>query len=342
MKIIYSDKHILHNPVYEYEDNIQSIYLEAPIRAEKIYTACSALNADVIQPHICSIDDLCRVHSHEYLSYLSSVYKKWITHGYPEEGVIPRDVVRKQNIENDIFEDVLKHTFDVSTPIVEGTYEASHGAASCARSGAHELKNGEKFVYALTRPPGHHAGIDYCAGYCYFNNAAIAAAYIINQTDTRVAILDIDYHHGNGTQELFYASDKVFFSSIHADTRFEYPGYSGEKDETGSGKGRGFTKNFPLPLHTTAANYRETVAHACESIAASHPSFLIVSLGVDTFIDDPLGTFELTIDDFALCGNTVREMNLPTLIVQEGGYNYTHIGDCVYAFLNSLTTEKHD
>lgn len=214
--------------------------------------------------------------------------------------------------------------FDADTPILRGTFSAARSAVDVALSGAEALRGGERGAFALTRPPGHHASSTNPSGFCYFNNIAIAAQHL-SDAGLRVAILDVDYHHGNGTQKIFHARDDVFFASLHGDPRYCYPG-DGFADDTGAGKGEGFTRNFPLMPGTDWAAYAPALEQAKKSIAAFGPDMVLVSLGLDTYIADPIANFRLKDEDYLRMGESIAGLNAPTLFVFEGGYNLDAIG----------------
>jgi len=194
---------------------------------------------------------------------------------------------------------------------------------------------GERAAFALCRPPGHHAGRDYLGGYCYLNNAAIAAE-AATAAGRRVAILDIDYHHGNGTQDIFYVRGDLLFVSIHADPRTDYPYYWGHADETGDGDGEGATLNLPLPRGADLAAYLPALGTALARIAAFAPDLLVVSYGADTFTGDPISHFRLETRDYADLGRRIAGLGLPVLTVMEGGYAVDALGANVASFLEGL------
>ncbi len=214
--------------------------------------------------------------------------------------------------------------FDPDTPILRGTYAAARSAVDVALSGAEALRGGETGAFALTRPPGHHANSVDPSGFCYFNNIAIAAQHL-RDAGLRVAILDVDYHHGNGTQKIFYDRSDVYFTSLHADPRYDYPGV-GFADETGTGAGEGYTRNFPLLPGCDWERYAPALNEAKKAVAAFGPDVVLVSLGLDTYIDDPIARFRLKPDDYLRMGESLAELKKPTLFVFEGGYNLDAIG----------------
>ena len=303
MKIIYSKKHLAHEP-----ETWQAEHPEVPERAENILHSAEDAGHDIVSPGAYELEAVQTVHSEDYIEYLS----------------------------NAIAYQAGRYGFDTCTPIMEHTFDAAHSAACCALTGADLLLAGEKHAYALCRPPGHHAGKNYCGGFCYFNNAAIAASRLSENGSNKIAILDIDYHHGNGTQEIFYESDEVLYVSLHAGPHFVFPFRWGFSNETGAGPGTGFNTNFPLAPSTDRQTYLDTLARGLELIAGYGARFMVVSLGVDTYIYDPLGTFELTEDTFSEISARVSELKLPALVVQEGGYNLNHIGRCITNFLSEF------
>ena len=228
---------------------------------------------------------------------------------------------------------------DTYAPIVRGTYAAAKSAADVALTGAALLVGGAAHAYSMCRPPGHHAEYKSMGGYCYFNNAAIAADYL--SAHGRVAILDIDFHHGNGTQHTFYERSDVLYVSIHADPKKSYPYISGWANETGKAEGIGYTINYPLPLKTTDTQYGKTLNHALADIKTYQPDFLVISLGFDTYKDDPMGGFSLTVPFYTSMGNKIANLALPTLIIQEGGYDVSQLGLMAHNFLQEFITPRY-
>jgi acetoin utilization deacetylase AcuC-like enzyme len=227
---------------------------------------------------------------------------------------------------------------DLSAGIVAGTYPAALQSAYCALSAAQSVyeihESAPQSAFALCRPPGHHAGRENCGGYCYINNAAVAAHWLSQHG--RVAVLDIDYHAGNGTQDIFYTRADVLTISLHGDPDFEYPHYIGYADEIGAGLGLGYHRNFPLPAGTDDAHYLAALAEALSMIRAFAPRHLVVSAGMDLAGGDPLGTFQITRDGIGTIGQHIAEINLPTAIVMEGGYNNAALGENMVALLEAF------
>jgi acetoin utilization deacetylase AcuC-like enzyme len=218
------------------------------------------------------------------------------------------------------------YTFDVCVPFVAGTWRAIRSAVDVALTGAALIGGGERVAFSLCRPPGHHASGDLAGGYCYLNNAAIAAAHHRKAGAARVAILDVDYHHGNGTQRIFYDRSDVLFVSLHCRPEDEYPFLMGYGSETGAGKGEGFNVNLPMPRGTAYDVYGEALSAALSRIRAFGPDVLVVSLGVDTYKDDPVGGFRLDTADYPRIGEQIAALGLPTQFVMEGGYAMAALG----------------
>jgi acetoin utilization deacetylase AcuC-like enzyme len=223
-----------------------------------------------------------------------------------------------------------QYSYDTATPIGEATWKAAYWGAQTALAALAAART-DGSAFAFCRPPGHHAGRDYCGGYSYINNAAVAAEQALADGARKVAILDVDYHHGNGTQDIFAGRDDVLFASIHADPRTDYPFYWGHADETG-----GNILNLPLPRGTNHVAYEQALDQALEWVARGSPDLLIVSYGADTFIGDPISHFGLDTPDYTRMARRIAEMRLPTLIVMEGGYAVDALGANVAAFLSGF------
>lgn len=228
---------------------------------------------------------------------------------------------------------------DAVTPIMMHTYAAARGSAECALTGAELLKKGaEQQVYALCRPSGHHAGPRVFGGYCYFNNCAVAANYL--RSAGRVAIVDIDYHHGNGTQEFFLRRKDVFTASIHGDPQVEYPYFWGYAQERGLGAAKGTNLNVPLPLKSDGATYLVALERVVRALRRFKPAFLVIAAGFDTHATDPIGGFSLSTAVYRDVGARFAALDVPTLICQEGGYNIKILGACVRSFLEGFAAAR--
>jgi acetoin utilization deacetylase AcuC-like enzyme len=229
-----------------------------------------------------------------------------------------------------------QYSYDASTPIAEGTWASTYWSAQSALAATQAVLDGERTAFALCRPPGHHAGADYMGGYCYVNAMAVAAQFAVDAGRSRVAILDIDYHHGNGTQDIFLNRGDVFFASIHADPRTDYPFYWGHADETGIGEGEGATLNLPLPRGTDVAAFTAALDTALGRIAAFQPEILLCSFGADTYAGDPISFFSIETDDYPEIARRIASLGLPSVIVMEGGYAVDALGANVAAFISGF------
>lgn len=226
------------------------------------------------------------------------------------------------------------YCFDTFTPLNQDAFLAARWGVNCTMSAADELLAGTRYAYVLTRPPGHHTERSVFGGFCYFNNCAIAAHHMSKRG--RVAILDIDYHHGNGQQNIFYRRSDVMTVSIHGDPSFAYPYFSGFEEEKGEGEGLGYNINYPLPEKLTAEQYRKTLKRALKAITDYRPDYLIIALGLDPAKGDPTGTWSFGHDDFRQNGEMIGNLKLPTLVVQEGGYRNQSLGTNARAFFTGL------
>lgn len=323
-----------HAPAVELHNGGFVAYAESVDRADGIAAALGpALPATDF-----GMAPLRAVHSAEYLAFLETAHADWLAAGRSGDAipyVFP--IVGRRPLKLDRIDARLgRFAMDMGTPIAAGTWAAAYAGAQVALSALQPLLASEaRTSFALCRPPGHHAGADYCGGYCYLNNAAIAAEAAIT-AGRHVAILDIDYHHGNGTQDLFWTRANPLFVSLHADPATDYPFYWGHADEAGTGDGAGATLNLPLPQGTTLSAYREALAQALARISAFAPDLLVISFGADTFAGDPISHFALQTGDFTVLGGDIAALGLPSLIVMEGGYAVSALGANVAAFLNGF------
>jgi acetoin utilization deacetylase AcuC-like enzyme len=314
MNIIYSDVHNLHQPKFERYDGEDVPYAETAARVDSIVQALQAREFGPLQaPEVFSISHILAIHNKNYVDFLKQ--KSKVVPEYQQ--IYPSDFIT-----------------DSYTPVTKGTFQASVAAVNTALTGAKQIAAGEPVVYSLCRPPGHHAAHHSMGGYCYFNNAAIAAHYLSQYGS--VAILDIDYHHGNGTQEAFYERSDVLYVSLHADPNTNYPYTTGFADENGRASGKGYNINIPLPKTTDTESYITVLCGAIKEIENFQPRFLVLSAGFDTYVNDPIGGLHLTKGAYCRIGRHIQEMNLPTLIIQEGGYNINDLGGLVSDLLDSF------
>jgi acetoin utilization deacetylase AcuC-like enzyme len=234
--------------------------------------------------------------------------------------------------EPSIWSDLGTHSFDTSSPIFGGTWAAAYGAAQAAIAAANDLVDGRDRAMALVRPPGHHAMRDAMGGFCYFNNAAVGAE-LLRKSGRRVAVLDVDVHHGNGTQEIFWNTPDVLTASIHMNPSYEYPYYWGFANETGGEAAPDSNLNLPLPVGTDDTAYRAALDLALDRIRNFGPEAIVVPLGVDTYAGDPIGRFDLSSDAYPRIGAAISALGVPILVTQEGGYDLATIGSHVARFL---------
>ena len=339
MRAVYSPLHERHQGGVElYRGELVPTY-ETPERVEFILAALRGGGHEIVPPRDFPEERLLRVHDAEYLAFLRGAYARWqkagragsmLPSGFPARGL------RRDRRPHGVSGQMGYYCFDASTPIVEGTWVAVEAAARCAMTAAALIVEGEQASYALCRPPGHHASRDVYGGYCFLNNAALAAQTLLDGGHRRVALLDVDYHHGNGTQEIFWERDDVLFVSIHGTPETEYPWFLGYADERGAGRGEGFTLNLPLPLGIGWDDYRAALDDAGEAIRRYAPEALVVSLGVDTFEGDPISAFKLKSSNYPELGARMAWLGLPTVLVQEGGYAVAEIGANVTGVLDAF------
>jgi len=319
-------------------------YAELPARAEAILAAVTALQlGEAIEPQDFGLDPIRAVHSEEFIDYLKCAYqgsrdfyegqKPALADTYAGRGwrYKPRGFPGR----------IGYFAFDTTCPILEGTWTAAYWSAQCALTAADLVRRGSRAAYALCRPPGHHAGHDIHGGFCYLNNAAIAARALQQGANGRVAVLDIDYHHGNGTQEIFYRDATVLYCSIHADPDMDYPFFWGSREESGEGPGQGYNRNWPLPLGANDAAFLAALDEALASIASFSPAFLVLSAGFDFVEGDPVPVgagFRISRNGLVASARRIAGLRLPTVIVQEGGYDVEKLGGYVTTFLQEFTT----
>lgn len=330
MLTVYSDEHALQDGRAELVDGKLVPCFEMPRRAYLIRDRVIETGlGEIVGPQSFGRAPLERVHAPDFIEFLSSAWADWTASGRDFDAlpwIWPTQNLRRIKPER-IDGRLGYYSFDAGTPITAGTWRAAETSANVALTAARLIADGaHRAVFALCRPPGHHAAAELYGGYCFLNNAAIAAQYLIDGGAERIAILDVDYHHGNGTQAIFYDRPDVLFLSLHGDPRDEYPFFLGWADERGAGDGEGFNVNYPLPWGTGFPAWAEALEDACGRVAAYAPDILLVSLGVDTFKEDPISKFRLESTDFTTYGRRIARLGLPTLFVMEGGYAVEQIG----------------
>ncbi|WP_137893999.1 histone deacetylase family protein [Ramlibacter sp. 2FC] len=332
MITFFSDQHGLHAPADEIFRGERVPCFETPSRAEFVRERLQARGHLLRQPDQDSRAVLSQVHSPRYLGFLASAWDQWLAldpangDRQPFPSVWPVRTLRSDIEPQNFVARLGLYSMDNGSPLVAGTWAAAKAGADAAACAAALLAAGERGVFCATRPPGHHAGADFMGGYCFLNNAAVAAQALRNQGAARVAVLDVDYHHGNGTQSIFYERADVLFVSLHGDPRTEYPFYLGHADETGEGAGAGFNLNLPLPAGSGVAAWFEALKAACRRIARHEAQALVVSLGLDAYAGDPISRFALQAGDFSRLGQRLARLGLPTVFVLEGGYAAAELG----------------
>lgn len=327
MRVIWNPRHAVHAPPLEVEEGSVTPPFEVPARFDAIHRALNAKGGFTFEePPPIAVEELFALHDPDYVAYLrdgASGMPSVFPYGPNPR---PRSAKTRKGM----------YCFDTYTPITSGTFDAALGGAAAALHGAELLATGvEQKLYVLTRPPGHHAERARCGGYSYFNNSALVANRLAKLGP--VAVLDLDVHHGNGTQHLFFDRADVLTVSLHGDPIHLFPYFSGFADETGTGSGLGFNLNLPLPAASTEREYEPALAAAVERIAKFRPAFLVVPFGADAHESDPIGGMKLPTEHFAEMGRIVNQLGLPTLVVLEGGYNLDTLGPCVAAFLSGFT-----
>jgi acetoin utilization deacetylase AcuC-like enzyme/GNAT superfamily N-acetyltransferase len=321
-----SDAHVMHHIK-------DQGYVEVPVRVNVILEEILKSNLfDRLKEKAFPDKHILDVHDKRFVQY----FKKVALDIPPERSVFPdvfpirKDVGRPRPIP----QHAGYYCIDIYSPINRNSYLAARKAVDSTLTAAQAIERGANLAYALVRPPGHHAGTDSFGGYCYFNSAAIAAHYLSRHG--HVAILDVDYHHGNGQEQIFYERDDVLTVSIHADPAFEYPYFSGYAEDTGEGEGVGYNLNLPLGREIAGPAYMRALKKALARIKSFRPQFLIIAMGLDTAQNDPSGAWNLLTEDFRANAQAIGTLELPTLVVQEGGYDTRVLGRNARAFLSGL------
>ena len=323
----------LHAPAHEFFRGQRVPCFENPARARFVEDALRVHGHALRPPTVDSAPLLGEVHAPRYLDFLRTAWDQWLALDaanadvQPFPSVWPVRTLRSDVEPANFVARLGLYSMDNGSPMAAGTWAAAKAGADAAASAAHALQAGERAAVCATRPPGHHAGPDFMGGYCFINNAAVCAQALRTGGAARVAVLDVDYHHGNGTQAIFYERADVLFCSIHGDPRTEYPFYLGHADETGAGAGQGFNLNLPLPARASVAAWFDALEQACARIGRHGADALVVSLGLDTFAGDPISTFALQAGDFTRLGQRMAQAGLPTAFILEGGYAAAELGE---------------
>jgi acetoin utilization deacetylase AcuC-like enzyme len=330
MQTFFSEDHRLHFPQAELSGGEFVTPYERPSRVEYVLQRLRQRGFPAVtDPGPVDMGPVRRLLDPGFLTFLETAWGAWKAQGYGGEIIAPGMPTRHQRL------DRIPRTIDglagyychaAETAITGGTWAAAQSSMASAQAAQRAVAAGARGAFALCRPPGHHATTDQYGGYCFLNNAAVVADMFVAQGAGRVAVLDIDFHHGNGTQQIFYRRSDVMFASLHGDPMDVYPYYAGFADETGEGPGEGTTLNYPMPPETGYGPWAQALDHAIARIMSWGAEAIVVSLGVDAYKDDPISFFRLDSPDFADCGRRIGRMGLPTVFCMEGGYAIEQVG----------------
>jgi acetoin utilization deacetylase AcuC-like enzyme len=329
MLTIHSEKHRLRDSKTELYGGKLVPPFECPARVDHILGRVREVGLGPVRaPDAFGLNPVRRIHEAPFLDFLATCWDEWKAAGFEGEAIASAWPARRMQVKPPPVIDgkIGYYALAAETAIDAGTWEAAQASADVALTAQAAVAGGAPATFALCRPPGHHATADMFGGYCFLNNAAIAAQAFLDQGAGRVAILDVDFHHGNGTQDIFYARDDVLFLSLHGRAEDAFPYFLGYADETGAGAGEGFNANYPMPPGTGFEVWREALAAALRRIEGYGPDALVVSLGVDTFKEDTISFFKLESEDFRTYGGMIASAQRPTLFVMEGGYAVAEIG----------------
>lgn len=339
MKAFFADEQKRHDPTFFLSSGAPQPNPETPERAERLLSGARAAGLEILRPEDHGLGPIAAIHTPEYVDFLRRIYERWQRIEGASAEVIPNihPIARSGSYPASAVGQAGYHMADTSCPISKHTWESACWSAWTAVSATDAVLAGDAWSYALCRPPGHHAFRDVAGGFCYFNNSAIAAQRLRKHVN-RVAIIDVDLHHGNGTQGIFYERSDVLTVSIHADPVRFYPFFWGHADDRGEGPGLGYNLNLPLSRKSADAAFLETLATALRRIEAFAPDTIVVALGLDAFENDPFGGLSVSTPGFARIGEAIAGLKLPTVIVQEGGYLCDELGDNLASFLSGFGT----
>jgi acetoin utilization deacetylase AcuC-like enzyme len=330
MQIFYSEEHRLHFPQAELSGGEFVTPFERPSRVEYVLNRLRERNLRAITaPDPVDMAPVRALLDPGYLTFLQNAWEEWKAAGMAGEIIaanVPARGMHMDRIPQNIDGKVGYYCHASETAITRGTWAAALSSVASAQSAQRAVAAGADSAFALCRPPGHHATADQYGGYCFINNAAVVAQMFRTSGAARVAILDIDFHHGNGTQALFYNRADVLFASLHGAPQEAYPYYLGYADETGAGEGEGANINYPMTAGTGYSAWAQALDDAIAKIAAWGAEALVVSLGVDAYKEDPISFFKLESDDFTDAGRRIGRMKLPTVFCMEGGYAIEAVG----------------
>lgn len=336
MRTYFHPEQLLHAPVGYFSRGKMRPVQEVPERAQRLVQAVKTLGFDLREPADCGLEPLAAVHSREYLEFLQTAHAQWMAVGADwGDEVMSNIFVRGPNAMRGILAQAGYYLADGSCPIGEQTWRAVYASARSAVAAAQELVNGATRAYAVCRPPGHHARRDAAGGFCYLNNAAIAAE-VLRQRFERVVVLDTDVHHGQGVQEIFYRRADIAYISVHGDPTNFYPATAGFADERGEGPGQGFNANFPMPHGSSEEVFFEQVDHALRALRGFVPPVVVLSLGFDIYREDPQTQVAVSTEGFGRLGALIKGLDVPILVVQEGGYHLDSLEANAASFFGGL------
>ncbi len=337
MKAFYADEQKRHNPKGFLSSGAPQPNPEQPERVERLLRGARAAGCGIVRPRDHGLGPIAAIHTPEYLDFLEHIFARWQRIAGASAEVVPNihPLTRTASYPASAVGQAGYHMADTACPISAQTWESACWSAWSAVEAAEAVLAGEPAAYALCRPPGHHAFADVAGGFCFINNSAVAAQRLLTQA-RRVAILDVDLHHGNGTQGIFYARPDVLTVSIHADPERFYPFFWGHAGERGEGPGLGCNLNLPLARKSGDAEFLAALQTALRRIRAFAPEKLVVALGLDAFEGDPFGGLSVTTEGFARIARSIATLELPTVVVQEGGYLCDALADNLTAFLTGL------
>jgi acetoin utilization deacetylase AcuC-like enzyme len=337
MKAFYAAEQKRHDPKAFLSSGAPQPNPEQPERVERLLAGAKQAGCSIERPNDYGLGPVAAIHTPEYLDFLKHIYARWRRIEGASEEVIPNihPIARTGSYPASAVGQAGYHMADTACPISAETFESACWSAWSAVAASDAVLAGEPSAYALCRPPGHHAFADVAGGFCFLNNSAIAAQHL-RRSAARVAILDVDLHHGNGTQGIFYARPDVLTVSLHADPVRFYPFFWGHADERGEGPGLGYNLNLPLPRKSGDDAFLEALQAAFRRIDAFAPEALVVALGLDAFEGDPFGGLSVSTPGFARIAEAIAGLKLPTVIVQEGGYLCDALGDNLASFLTGF------
>jgi acetoin utilization deacetylase AcuC-like enzyme len=334
MKAYLADEQRKHDPKMFLSSGAPQPNPEKPERIERLRDGAVRAGCEIIKPRDFGLEPIAAVHTPEYIEFLQGIFSRWQRIEGASEEVIPNihPLARQGRYPASAVGQAGYHMADTACPISADTWDSACWSAWSAVEAATSLLDGASAAYALCRPPGHHAFADVAGGFCFLNNSAIAAQHLLEGA-SRVAILDVDLHHGNGTQGIFYGRNDVLTVSIHADPVRFYPFFWGHADERGEGAGLGYNLNLPLPRKSADEAFLEALEAGIRRIEAYAPDALVIALGLDAFEGDPFGGLSVSTEGFARIGERIARIGLPAAIIQEGGYLCDALGDNLASFL---------